>query len=226
MTYAGSFHRLVMIGSLFDDSFNVTLSIVPTGGATTLGAVTDPLITGVADAVSGWWDNPLTASQGIDLSAAAKLVSVKLNRIGPDGKYMDPVKEKILTTPVSGGSGVANMGPAQLSIAATLRGANPRARAGKGRMYFPVSALCVSNLGTDGRVSTVNAKKYSDAVAFLLARIGDAYFTAGVAASPGIASRQGAGAFQSAREVTVGRVVDTVRSRRNKLAEDFVTTVL
>jgi len=41
-----------------------------------------------------------------------------------------------------------------------------------------------------------------------------------VGAVAGIASRAGTGAFQGVQRVTVGRVVDTMRSRRSTLKEE------
>lgn len=219
MAYPAPFHRLVMIGNLYADTFNTTLAMVPAGGGT-LPPVTDDLLEDVAAAVAAWWKNLFgaPAAPGVGIITPAQLTSIKLNRIGPDGKYMDPeTKEHLYPSPVTGVSG-ATLAP-QLSLAVTLRGVNERARAGRGRMYFPPSQA-FSTLGADGRVTAANALDHAKAALFLLGALDDVYLSAGVTAVAGIASATGAGAFQSVHHVSVGRVVDTMRSRRNKLVED------
>lgn len=221
MAYPSQFHRLVMIGTAFGDVWNTTLSLIP---VTTVPAVSDDLIDHVASVVGDWFDNPLTGSgaglNGININGRCFLTSIKLNRIGTDGRYVDATpKEHVYTTPVQGGSLPTNH-PPQLTIAATLRGTNERARAGKGRMYFPPSVLVHENLGSDGRLTAANALNYAKGTMFLLGAIADAYLAESVGAVPGIASRAGTGAFQGVAKVTVGRVVDTMRSRRSALNED------
>ena len=74
--------------------------------------------------------------------------------------------------------------------------------------------------GIDGRISAARALDYAKGVSALLAGINDVYLTEGVSAVAGVASKQGSGAFQTVVQVSVGRVVDTIRSRRSKLDED------
>jgi hypothetical protein len=221
MVYPASFHKLVMIGDLFADTFNCTLSMVPTGG-TAIPAVTDTLLANVAAAVGDWWDAPLATSpgNGLTLSGSARLTSIKLNRIGTDGRYVDPeTKQHVYTSPIPGGGAAAGI-PPQLTIVSTLRGNNERARAGKGRIYWPPQQIATSGLGTDGRLTIANAEQTAMGVRNLLGILNDIYLSAGVVAVAGIASKTGAGAFQGVNKVTVGRVVDTMRSRRNKDVED------
>lgn len=218
MGYPAPFHKLVMIGDLYTDVFNVTLSMIPVGGGA-LPAVTQSLVDAVGVYCADWFNNGIgtAPSTGIGIFNVAKLTSVKLNRIGTDGRYVDPeTREYVLPVPVSG----TNVGtpPPQLSLAATLRGPNERARAGKGRMFFPVS-VSAAGVGADGRITAVQAKNYASGVYALLTGINDVYLTAGVTAVAGIASKTGAGAFQAMGSVSCGRVVDTIRSRRSALDE-------
>lgn len=224
MPYPASFHRLVMIGDLYADTFNVTLSIVPVGGSS-LPAVSGALLADVADTVATWWDNPVASGTGLTINGAARLTSIKLNRINAAGRYQDDPVEHTYPSAIPGGGSVGGI-PAQLTIAATLRGPDDRARAGRGRMYFPPSLYCQSGIGADGRLTVSNADQYADGVVFLLAGINDSYLSQGVVAVAGIASKAGAGAFQACSSVTIGRVVDTIRSRRNKQLEDFVTQTM
>lgn len=219
MVYPAAFHRIVLIGGLYSDNFNMTLAMVPTGGAA-LPAVTDTLLAAVGNFVGDWFNNPMTSGSetGIAITNQARLTSVKVNRIGTDGRYVDPeTKEHVFTTPPTGS--LSSTIPPQLTLAVTLRGANERQRAGRGRMYPPPSSAS-SSVNTDGRVGTSTALSHAKGMLFLLSGLNDVYLTAGVNAVAGIASHQGTGAFQAVSQVSVGRVVDTIRSRRNKLAED------
>lgn len=222
MSYPAPFHRLVMIGSLYTvDTFNVTLSIIPTSG--TMPAVTQTLADQVRAVVGTWWPKIVTGvpntSGGIGMISAAQLTSIKLNRIGTDGLYMDPDAIESLTgTPISGG-GTATL-PAQLSLVTSLRGIAPRARAGRGRMYFPPTSVCGA-VTADGRLGSGDALGSAQGVRNLFGAINDVYLAASIPSVVGIASKAGLGAFQGVDVVSVGRVVDTMRSRRNKLAEDY-----
>jgi hypothetical protein len=203
-----------MIGTLYQDVFNVSCAI---GTATAgLPAVTPALLAGVAGAVSTWWPKTLGAGGGIGNSASAKLTSIKLNRIDTAGHYADSTAmTHVYTTPVAGG-GFASI-PPQLSLVASLRGAAPRAAAGRGRMYFPPGTGTSSNLDPDtGQVSTGTASQYATGVAALITAITAQYVANGVTGVVGITSSVGTGAFQAADVVRVGRIIDTVRSRRNK----------
>lgn len=217
MSYPSAFHRLVMIGNLYSDTWNTTLSMIPISGGGALPAVSDELLEDVGVFVGDWFNNTLTSLAGIGIIQACTLTSVKLNRIGTDGKYVDAeAKEHVFSTPIAGSVNVTP--PPQLTVATTLRGTNERARAGRGRMYFPPSGLCVS-VQSDGRLTGADALSYAKGSLALLSGLNDVYLSAGVGAVAGIASKQGTGAFQGVAQVSVGRVVDTIRSRRNKQQE-------
>lgn len=219
MVYPGTFHRLVLIGTNYADTWNTTLSIVPIGGGTSVPAVSNDLLEDVGIAVGDWFNNTDAVPTGIAICDKAKLTSIKLNRVGPDGKYVDPeTQEHVYSSPIAGAASGFTPAP-QLTLAATLRGVNERARAGRGRMYFPPSVF-VTRLQTDGRLSAADALLYAKGVDYLIGMINDVYLAAGVTAVAGIASKQGAGAFQAVNKVTAGRVVDTIRSRRSALVED------
>lgn len=226
MVYPGQFHRLVMIGNLFADQFNVTLSIAATPGPN-IAAPTQALCDALAGDIANWWDNPLAAApgNGLTINSAAILTGIKLNRIGPDGRYVDPKTiETTLATPVVGG-GSSGAAP-QLTLVSTLRGPDTRGAASKGRMYWPVSQLAGGGLDTSGRVSVTGATQYAHGVATFIRMVNARYATTGPAGVAVIASRAGAGRFQVVTSVTVGRVVDTMRSRRNKLVEDPQTATV
>jgi hypothetical protein len=222
MAYPAPFHRLVLIGSLYSDIFNVTLSMVP-GLSGTMPAVTTELAEDVRTFVEGWFNNPLSVSApfGCGFTDQAILTSIKLNRIGTDGHYQDPVSVEVPTSEPFAGSS-SNHPPAQLSVVATLRGAAPRALAGKGRMFLPPNHFSGA-VGADGRITDANAQQYGDGVLALIYGLNDVYLTNSINSVVGIASKTRTGAFQSVTEVTIGKTVDTMRSRRNKIPEDFIT---
>jgi hypothetical protein len=207
------------MGNLYSDTFNTTLSMIPTGGGS-LPAVSDELLEGVATAVETWFNAGLVSPwTGIGITSRATLTGIKLNRIGTDGRYVDAeTKEHTYPSPVPGGWSGTNVAP-QLTLALTLRGSNERARAGRGRMYLPPS-VSISALGADGRLTVTDALNVAKGGLFLLGAVNDVYLTEGVNAVAGIASKQASGAFQGVAQVSVGRVVDTIRSRRNKQDED------
>lgn len=219
MSYPAAFHRLVIMGNLYSDVFNTTLSIVPSGGGG-LPEVSDDLLDGVATVVSDWFQGAFISPwNAIGITSRATLTGIKLNRIGTDGRYADDTtKEHSFSPAVSGGASGLNIAP-QLTVALTLRGAAERSPAGRGRMYLPPS-VAISSLGSDGRLTSADALNTAKGGLFLLGAINDVYITESVGAVAGIASKQGAGAFQSVHHVSVGRVVDTIRSRRNKQEED------
>lgn len=219
MAYPAAFHRLVLVGNLYADTFNTTLSMIPTGGGS-LPAVSEELLDGVATVVGDWFAAGLVSPWvGVGITSRATLTSIKLNRIGTDGRYVDAeTKEHVYAAPIAGGWGGSNPAP-QLTIALSLRGVNERSRAGRGRMFLPPS-LALGSLGADGRITATDAENTAKGGLFLLSAINDVYLTEGVNAVAGIASKQAAGAFQGVAQVSVGRVPDTMRSRRNKQAED------
>lgn len=223
MAYPAPFHRIVMIGSLYSDIFNVTMSMVPSLG-NPVPASSDELAEAVGTFVGNWWNDPLNVAppHGPGMIQSAILTSVKVNRIGTDGKYVDAQTfEHVLPEALPGNS--VNTPPPQLSVAATWRGSNPRGLAGKGRAYFPPAHFC-GTMGADGRISVIQATQYGEAMARLVAGLNDVYITEGVPCVAGIASNTRSGAFQPIVDVTIGRTVDTIRSRRNKIPEDFVVT--
>lgn len=216
MAYPGQFLRLVLIGTIYADTFNTTCSIVPFSGLT-VPEPTTGLLDDLAVPIDAFW-RATSPTTGIGITNSAVLQSFKLNRIGVDGRYVDDtVYEHVFAggVPAPGTGGQ----PAQISMAATIRGLNERARAGKGRMYLPANDWTAA-LGTDGRIVAGNAQNGAQRIHGFLQNITAVFTDSSIDAGVGIASRQGTGAFQVMQRVTVGRVPDTIRSRRSKQDED------
>lgn len=223
MPYSHPFHRLVLFGSIYADTFNTSLSIVNSSGAADpLQEPDSALLALVRPAIEEFWMT-LVANGGAGITSAAKIEGFKLNRIGTDGKYLDNETHEHLFTPPGWPGGQVSTPPAQLSTVVTLRTFKERGLASKGRMYLP-SCSGFEALGTDGLATIANAQRVATATANFIDDINIAYrdWDDGTASrgQVGVASNRGVGAFELVNRVTVGRVPDTMRSRRNKLDED------
>ena len=224
MVYPGHFHKLVVFGTLYSDIFNFSLNFVP--GVPTGDFIAEPddaLLALFAPILSNWWDDTTTVD-GPGLILQAKLVGFKLNRIDTFGRYNDETThEHIYTTPISGA--VNSTYPPQNAVAVTLRTDADRGLASKGRFYLPPVGS-FGTLGADGRLSVTSATDIGDAARRLIAALNAAEATWGGGSegygTVGVASDRGAGRFRIATHVSVGRVVDTIRSRRSALAEEPV----
>ena len=114
-------------------------------------------------------------------------------------------------------SGTANPYP-QLALAVTLTTALLRGKGSVGRIFLPYFTHPV---GTDGRISASHAEMVrGTSVTFL---------NAVNAQAPGkiaVFGQTGAGTVRPVTGVRVGRVVDTMRSRRRNLQEGYVLAPL
>lgn len=171
--------------------------------------VLETLAQDIGGAVSTWF-----AAQTV-IGGAAKLDLVKMNPIGVDGKYLSSTKTYLreFATPIN--SPNAGTQAPQVALAATLETAAKRGLAARGRIYLPVPK---DSLGADGRLTTANRDGARTQVINLVNALN--------LVRPGVrvvvASDQGAGAQREVTAVSVGRVYDTIRSRRTSLAEERV----
>lgn len=216
MAYPLRFHRLVIGGTFYTETWNTSLSIqTPTDVA-----VSSALLTTIAAAVSGWWTG--VGATGLQVPSTVKLAYIKLNRIDVDGHYADEVSmTHIYPTPVNGGSAAVDY-PPQLAAVVSLRTAFDRGLASKGRMYIP-SPLGFITPGADGRASASSAARVASSVAGLINNINAAYTSIGGGDFTGrvaVFSSTREGAWHAVTRTQAGRVVDTMRSRRSSLAED------
>lgn len=218
MVYPASFHRIVLLGTQFADTFATGLTVAASGGGD-MSAADDALATEISSLIATWWPAN-TGTVAVQLPAQAKLTSVKVNRINSAGLYEDPVTiEHVYGSPIAGGTGVIQ--PAQMATAVTLRTAVERGLASKGRMYLPATLGFVTALGADGRATVANAREAANAVKTLIDGINLIYATppTGVAGRVSVMSNVGAGFIREVTGTSCGRVPDTMRSRRSKLDE-------
>lgn len=155
------------------------------------------------------------------ISVAAKLDFIKYNRVVPfvlpNGKtsmrYALQDTEQILQDDMAVGTTV--QGPGQLTLAVSLRTALSRGRAHAGRIYPPTGGLGVE---ADGRVGTNVTNAAAISYATLIRDINAVVALDGTA-SVVVFSNVGQ-VVQNVQSVRVGRVLDTMRSRRTSLAEE------
>lgn len=209
--YGTPFTRYTIGGTLFtSERWALTLNVIgdtPTPSVPTTAQV---------DAVAAAFKTHVLGING-GVSSRVGIDMVKAARIGADGLYMDP-KPVLRSTTVTGGTGTGPY-PPQVSLAVTLLGPNPRGAAGRGRVYLPGPAAAMQ---ADGRISANDASNVANTFAAFINAMNDA--VDGNVAIVGAATDTGRGpARQSVTGVRVGRVLDTIRSRRSSFPEEPVT---
>jgi hypothetical protein len=169
--------------------------------------------------ISAWLSN--ATGTGIRISSTHRLTGFKLNRLGPDGRYVDAeTHEHIFTSPIPGGFGAAP--PPQLATVLTLRTAVERGPAARGRMYLPPVDGYINPDATTGLATVLNAQRVATAGAALVDSINDTYngtWPIFSAMHVVVASNTGAGTFRRVTRTSAGRVPDVMRSRRSALNE-------
>ena len=166
-------------------------------------------------ALKAWWISGVSSN-------AAGLAWSKLNRILPSGKYADAYTiRKDEATPVY--NNVSVQYPNQIALVATLTTGLTRGMACRGRMFFPVPAVVMED--SDGRLSTAAATAAATKVKQLLDNLNAATdgCRIGVYSKGGLS---GVGAARPVIGVEVGRVLDTMRTRRSALKEARVAVAL
>jgi hypothetical protein len=187
-----------------------------------------PVTQAYADQIGGIVKTFFT-STGANISTAAKLDRVKVNRIDTDGHYADPEPFEYVINPAVSGQASAPV-PPQNALAISLIGTdNPRALAGRGRFYLPMTGG-MGGLDGTGRLPTATVAGIADAVKTLIDNINNVHKSLGVQyawvgnTSAGKGAR--AGKQQIVSEIRVGSVVDTVRSRRRSIPEAYTTRAI
>lgn len=210
MTYPGPFLRLVASGTLHDvEQWSWGLSLVPSFNNDPQNDAPDAVPPAIVSAVQ-------TFHSGTYISKAARLTTLKLNLIGPNGRYLNEGETVVhdYGNPGVAGPGPNILFPPQIALAVSLLTARSRGLANKGRFYLPSPSIGVSD---DGRIGANMAEAVAGQVTTMLTAINDALpgFVVGVA------SDTRTGAFQPVTNVRVGRVLDTIRTRRSRLKEDY-----
>lgn len=95
-------------------------------------------------ALSAWFASPSSF-----ISSSAKMLNIKFNEIGPNGRYVEQTVTHERTVNVSGGtSGVSNIHPLQVAWCLSWRtNAAARGPGSHGRIYVPRPVVALSALG-------------------------------------------------------------------------------
>lgn len=207
MPYPGRFLRLVAAGPLFDHerwSFSLSLwdSPSPVAAPTEVPA-------GVLAALEAFF----TAGP---IGNAAQLDHVKLNEIGADGHYVSSSEtvEHIYETPIVGGG--SQNPPPQIAQAVSLVTSHTRGFACRGRFFIP-SPANAALVAEGGRVSVAAAASLATAATTFINALNvelDPYRVS-------VMSKEQGGYMREVRNVRIGRVLDTIRSRRGQIPEDY-----
>jgi hypothetical protein len=205
-------HQYVQWGGVLPggEIWSCGLRIAPVAGVTP--APDQALCDGIATAISTFH-----SSTGGHITSRAQLQFVKVNPIGVDGKYAFPVSIVKNFSPVilGGGTGSATP-PNQVALAATLTTDVARGVASKGRFYIPVPDC---NSASDGLLATADVTAVKTAVNLLVTNINAVSANYDVAV---FSRKSGAATHRLVTGCKVGRVLDTIRRRRNKIAEKYV----
>jgi hypothetical protein len=208
MAYMTNFLRLVVIGRLFGptEHFSFGLTMIPNFAGNPVPPTTVP--TAVHSAVKTFFTTAPIGTQ-------ASLESVKLNEIGTDGHYTQPTSVEYFYSPLAPGTFSPSPAP-QVALAVSLRTAVARGRANSGRFYVPLPAEAPA-VG-DGRIVPATAINFADKAAALINSLNASMNSEWVVA---VNSKVGTGAQHKVTHVEVGRVLDTIRSRRSSLDENY-----
>lgn len=154
---------------------------------------------------------------------------LSFNRIGPDGRYADgsASHSKVLTgaSIIKGTNTGGRHMPLQVAMVGSLRSDVARGPGSHGRMFLPCPDVV---LGSDYTVPVVDRD-------VVLGRLVDAFNHAdgvataatGITFYPALVSAKGTtGTRHRITRVGLGRVLDTVRSRRRSLPENHAFTTL
>jgi hypothetical protein len=208
MAYKQNFLRLVVSGTLYtDEQFSWSMAFIQGAGGTAPAPETVP--DAVVSAITSFWRWPSL------ISKFAQIDTVKLNEIGPDGRYVN--SETVVREIVGGIVGVADsvIYPPQVALVVSLDTAIRRGRAHGGRFYLPLPGPTLLSSGT---LAVAEQEKYVDSATTLIEQLNNALQPWQV----GVVSDIGPGAQQRVTHVRVGRVLDTMRSRRRSLDEAYI----
>jgi hypothetical protein len=148
-------------------------------------------------------------------SPRAILQYVKLNAITVAGKYADNVTHEAVVANIPGGGNVDNTPANQVSLCVSLTTAVSRGPAHRGRFYTPLPCVLPAADGLLGIGDALNAKNSAQTLITALNAI-----TPNVQVAV-MSRKAGAPGSRFVTGVQVGRVLDTQRRRRNKLAEAY-----
>jgi hypothetical protein len=168
----------------------------------------DEVPQGVIDACSTF------IAAGTTMAPAAKLDTIKLNEIGTDGKYTRTSVEHLIESAWPDGSGTT-VYPPQVALVVSLLTNETRGLAARGRFYLPAPAL-----GITTATALLNTSQVVTAVGHITTFL-NAINTAMDPYRVAVASNVRDGMIREVKNVRVGNVLDTIRSRRTSIPETY-----
>jgi hypothetical protein len=212
-------HFRFTVRGIFDSSpetwvtgFHMT-STQPLSADAHLGDISE---SGVSAAVEGFFG-------GSTFCANAKVTDWRAYEIGNDGLMLGdgPLLHDYVASGPSGSAGAWKY-PAQVACVISLIAAH-RGPAKRGRMFLPAPAAPV---GSGGRISDADAADIRTATTTFLKAVSDSIDMADTASSEGCNVSTGppgstTGTLQVIDHLEVGRVYDTIRSRRRSMLEGY-----
>lgn len=155
---------------------------------------------------------------------------VKLNQIGPDGRYTDTGNTRVrLLNGTTGTFAVINgiastQGPSFQSVCVTTTTARTRGKASKGRLFIP---QCVPPLVGGGVIDPTAQQAMATAAATFFTALGDEPGVDVTSLRPHVVSGIGnPGPSEPITGVKVGNVLDVIRRRKNAIAEVYKTATV
>jgi len=147
----------------------------------------------------------------------------KVAIIGTNGAYAGAPKVEEQTGK-GGGSGAFPIAP-QLAAAVSVWSGDTFGHANRGRSYLPVPYNFQNTMTiTEPRATAAAAAQLRDSYKNWLHQVAGEISTVGLPTFPAILSSLGNGTTKPIVYVSAGRVIDTMRSRRQALSEDPVWT--
>lgn len=205
------FIRLSVGGTLFGvDDWSINLSVIEFDDESSNALPTQAVLDTIRTA--------FVTRLGPQLGPNCRTNWAKAARIGANGLYPAGVAP-VITSVAQGPAGTGTSPfPPQVALAVTLLGSDPRGPAGMGRFYLPAPATTIDG---SGRATAAYALAVANGAAAWINDINTA-----LVGEVGIVGPETAKGRPPARSVVtavrVGRVFDTIRSRRGKFMEEPV----
>jgi hypothetical protein len=222
MAFPKQFLKLSFLFSIDDTveiaetSLNIsTVGTSPYDAAAALTALTS----GDADSISGQLVGTINGPNLLWANYST-YVALKAAAIGTDGHYLtDPV-----LYPFPGHTGTHDGVPPQDTVVLTLKTGSTFGKANFGRMYLPHTMAPLES--ATPRIAASRMPFIVADMATMIRNINTVMDGEVAASGVVILSQIGAGTVKAPVSVAVGRVIDTQRRRRNRLAEDPVSELL
>jgi hypothetical protein len=156
----------------------------------------------------------LFADPRAGIGSVARLLTVKLAQIGANGKYRSDPLMKAVDRRGNGGGPITH--PTQVSLAVSLV-TTRRGATGKGRFFLPCPLF-----GLDGSSLVMDTASVDGVRNALVEFLNNLNNVPGVdAAAPKVTVASSKGYNSDVTAVRVGRALDTIRSRRTSLDENY-----